>query len=69
MAGRVVVDLKDRLGSGDGAASGPFSEVTEALLALGLSPQEARDAMSSLTGNGDRSVEELLREALRAVGR
>jgi Holliday junction DNA helicase RuvA len=69
MAGRVVVDLKDRLGSGDGVVTGPFSEVREALLALGLSPQEAGDAMSSLTGNGDRSVEELLREALKAVGR
>jgi len=71
MAGRVVVDLKDKLGSGDGdaAPTGPLSEVREALLSLGLSPQEARDAMSSLAGNGDRTVEDLLRDALRAVGR
>jgi len=71
MAGRVVVDLKDKLGSGDGDGmpTGPLSEVREALLSLGLSPQEARDAMSSLAGNGDRPVEELLREALKAVGR
>ena len=69
MAGRVVVDLKDKLGSGDGAPTGPLSEVREALLSLGLSPQEARDAMLSLAGNGDRPVEDLLREALKAVGR
>jgi Holliday junction DNA helicase RuvA len=69
MAGRVVVDLKDKLGSGDGAPTGPLSEVREALLSLGLSPQEARDAVSSLAGNGDRPVEDLLREALKAVGR
>jgi Holliday junction resolvasome RuvABC DNA-binding subunit len=43
--------------------------VREALLALGLSAQEARDALAALAPNGDRSVEELLREALKAVGR
>jgi Holliday junction DNA helicase RuvA len=69
MAGRVVVDLRDKLGAGDGAISGPLSEVREALLALGLTPQEAGDAMQSLAGDGDRPVPELLRQALRAVGR
>ena len=50
-------------------ATGPIAEVREALLALGLSAQEAREALSSITPNGDRPVEELLREALRNVGR
>jgi Holliday junction resolvasome RuvABC DNA-binding subunit len=48
---------------------GPLSDVREALLALGLSPQEASEAMAGLSSNGDRGVEELLREALQSVGR
>jgi Holliday junction DNA helicase RuvA len=69
VAGRVLLDLKDRIGLGeDGAVSGSMAEVREALLALGLSAQEARDALAALTPNGDRPVEELLREALRSVG-
>jgi Holliday junction DNA helicase RuvA len=70
VAGRILLDLKDRFGVvGDAAVSGPLAEVREALLALGLSAQEARDALAALVPNGDRSVEELLREALRGVGR
>jgi holliday junction DNA helicase RuvA len=69
MAQRVVLDLKDRLGGGAEVASGPLADVREALLALGLSAQEARDAMATLQGNGGRPVDELLREALRNVGR
>jgi holliday junction DNA helicase RuvA len=69
VAQRVVLDLKDRIG-GDGAApSGPLADVREALLALGLSAQEARDAMATLQGNRDRPVDDMLREALRNVGR
>ena len=69
VAQRVVLDLKDRLGGEGELPSGPLSDVREALLALGLSAQEARDAMATLQGNGDRPVDELLREALRSVGR
>jgi len=71
VAGRVILDLKDRIGAGGDAAtsSGPLAEVREALLALGLTAQEARDALAELVPNGDRPVEELLRDALRSVGR
>ena len=70
VAGRILVDLKDRLGvGGDVAATGPLAEVREALLALGLSAQEARDALLVLPPDGDRPVEDLLRDALRSVGR
>ncbi|MFN2544967.1 MAG: Holliday junction branch migration protein RuvA [Actinomycetota bacterium] len=68
VATRVVMELKDRLGS-DVEPVGPLAEVREALLALGLSAQEARDALAALTPNGDKPVEELLRQALKAVGR
>jgi Holliday junction DNA helicase RuvA len=70
VAARVILDLKDKLGlPGEESVSGPIAEVREALMALGLSAQEARDALTSLTPDGDRPVEELLREALRGVGR
>jgi len=70
VAGRIVLELKDRVGAGgDLATSGPMAEVREALLALGLSPQEARDAVVSLPPDDDRPVEELLRRALQGVGR
>jgi Holliday junction DNA helicase RuvA len=69
-AARIVLDLKDRLGlGGDEVLAGPMSEVREALLALGLSPEEAREAITAIPPDGDRPVEELLREALRGVGR
>jgi Holliday junction DNA helicase RuvA len=70
VAGRVLLDLKDKIGAGgDMATTGPLAEVREALLALGLSQQEARDALAAFAGDGERPVEELLREALRRVGR
>jgi holliday junction DNA helicase RuvA len=70
VASRILVDLKDRIGAGgEAATTGPLAEVREALLALGLSAQEAREALAVLVPDGDRPVEELLREALRTVGR
>jgi len=71
VAARVILDLKDRLGLAgqETVASGPIAEVREALLALGLTAHEARDALANLAPDGDRPVEELLREALRSVGR
>ena len=69
VAGRVILDLKDKIGEAGETVSGPVAEVREALLALGLSGQEAQEALASVAPNGDRQVEDLLREALRSVGR
>lgn len=70
VAARIIVDLKDKLGGGgDEVPTGVVADVREALLSLGLSAQEARDALAALGPDGDRPVEELLREALRSVGR
>jgi Holliday junction DNA helicase RuvA len=69
LAQRVLVELRDRVGGEAIPAEGPLSDVREALLALGLTPQEASDAMAPLRANGDASTEELLREALQHVGR
>ncbi|MFB3737925.1 MAG: Holliday junction branch migration protein RuvA [Candidatus Velamenicoccus archaeovorus] len=67
VAQRVVLDLKDKLGGEVVVVEGPLADVREALLALGLTPQEAGEALTGL--DGDRPVEELLREALQRVGR
>ncbi len=69
VAQRVLVDLKDQLDGDVVVVEGPLADVREALLALGLSAQEASDAMAGLGGDGVRPAEELLREALQRVGR
>ena len=69
VAQRVALDLKDRLGGDVVIVEGPLVDVREALLALGLSPQEASEAMIALPIEGERPVEDLLREALQHVGR
>ncbi len=69
VAQRVVLDLRDRMGGeGDLVVGGPLADVREALLALGLTPQEASGAMADLEVD-DRAVDELLKEALQRVGR
>jgi Holliday junction DNA helicase RuvA len=69
VAQRVVLDLKDKLGAEELViVDGPLADVREALLALGLSQQEASDAMAGLAPTGDAPVEDLLREALQRVG-
>ena len=72
VAQRVLIDLKEKIGGdAESAPIGPLADVREALLALGLSAQEAREAMAGLSSNGsaDKPTDELLREALRNVGR
>ena len=68
VAQRVLLDLRDRLGGDVVIVDGPLADVREALLALGLSPQEASEAMAGLPSNGGRSTEDLLRDALQRMG-
>lgn len=69
VAQRVVLDLKDKLGGEDVViVDGPLADVRDALLALGLSPTEASEAMAGLPSNGGRSTEDLLRDALQRMG-
>ncbi len=70
VAQRVVVELRDRLG-GEAelpADGGPVVDVREALVSLGLTPQEAAEATRDIDADG-REVDEMLREALQKVGR
>jgi Holliday junction resolvasome RuvABC DNA-binding subunit len=48
---------------------GPRAAGREALLALGLAAPEASEAMAEIPADGDRPVDELLRQALQHVGR
>jgi holliday junction DNA helicase RuvA len=68
VAQRVALDLKDTLGGDVVVIEGPLVDVREALLSLGLSPQEASEAMVGLPAD-DASTEDLLRTALQQVGR
>lgn len=68
VAGRIVLDLRDRLGGDvEVPGDGPLAEVREALVGMGLSPAEVREAVAGLEP-GDVPVEEILRKALRRVG-
>lgn len=67
VAQRVVLDLKDRLGGAGIPMDGPMAEVREALLALGITQQEASEATAGL--EPDAPTEDLLRAALQRVGR
>jgi Holliday junction DNA helicase RuvA len=71
LAQRAVLDLRDKLGGeaeGDLVTTGPLADVREALMSLGLSPSEASKATVDLEADG-KATDELLREALRRVGR
>lgn len=76
-AERIVLELQDKIGTGDGAAgtaasaepavSGIGDEVTAALTGLGYSVQEAGPVVERLAPDY-KTVEDLLRACLRALG-
>lgn len=66
-AERVVVDLRDKMDSfTEPTDRGPVDDVVAALVGLGYSNNEARKAASGATG---ASTDELLRSALKEIGR
>lgn len=78
-AQRMVLELRERLGTLTAAAAGPTNgqaagedpraEVREALAALGYQPSEVARTMDALpAGADDASPEALLRDALRRLG-
>ncbi len=76
-AERIVLELQDKIGTGDGAAgtaasaepavSGIGDEVTAALTGLGYSVQEAGPVVERLAPDYE-TVEDLLKACLRALG-
>ena len=78
-AQRIALELKDKISQADVNASGPtapasavmsvtdnMAEAMEALVALGYSTVEARNALSQVKDQSDKP-EELIRLALRAM--
>lgn len=75
-AQRMILELRERLGAApgdvpgpDGMAPGVRVEVREALAALGYAPGEIAAALDAVPGDTDEDPEELLRAALRGLGR
>ncbi len=70
-AQKLILELRPRLDLPDGELPGgsasAIAEVREALEGLGYQPAEVRAAVATLPADGE--VEELLREALRALGK
>lgn len=78
-AQRMILELREKLGAlpaedvpGGAAASSaaldPRAEVREALAGLGYAAAEIARTLDALPVDGDASAEELLRDALRALG-
>ena len=68
-AEKLILDLRPKLGSmvASTAASSEVAKVREALEALGYLPAEIRSALEEISLDG--SVEEMVRSALRVMGR
>jgi Holliday junction DNA helicase RuvA len=68
-AERILVDLKERLGAVTETTtpSSTAAQVREALISLGYTPAELREVLNTL--NGETSVEEGLRTALKELSR
>lgn len=76
-AARMILELREKLAlpdlevvpGGTGAARAALVEVKGALLSLGYSAAEAREALKALDGAEDEPVEELLRRALKELAK
>ena len=70
-AGRIVLELKEKLEAdltAGAARGGEDAEVIAALMALGYSANEARRAVGALDKSGDLTLEDRIRQALQQFG-
>lgn len=65
-AERIIVDLKNKVGPGDGS-SGSGSEIFDALLALGYNQREVRDVINKV--DGKKPQEQQLKQALQMLSK
>ena len=68
-AEKLMVELRPKMDASleASSASGPMSEVREALASLGYAPDEIRDTLSAMSH--DLSVEDMLKLSLQQLGR
>ena len=64
-AERIVVELREKVGGSEGASLGEDGEVIEALMALGYTAGESRNAIKKATGT---TVKERIASALKNLG-
>ncbi len=65
----MVLELKDKIGvEKGGPAAGPQGDVVEALIALGYSAKEARDAAHAVPKDTE-TTEDRIREAIKIASR
>lgn len=81
-AGRIVLELKDKVSKIQGGSSrlatadtsavdGPYEDALSALINLGYRPQDAKEALKRVikTATGSLALKELIREGLKELGR
>ncbi|TKB69011.1 MAG: Holliday junction branch migration protein RuvA [Nitrospira sp.] len=81
-AGRIVLELKDKIGKIQGGSSrlattdtsavdGPYEDALSALINLGYRAQDAKEALKRATkaATGSLALKELIREGLKELGR
>ena len=75
-AQRLILELKDRIsdigiaereGPAVGEAGSSVAEATAALVGLGASPVQAKKVVEQVAAQGDLSVEEIIKQALRNI--
>jgi Holliday junction DNA helicase RuvA len=68
-ASRIILELKGKLDLdwGDNPAVSGDSDAVDALVALGYSDPEARQALSSISRDGSQTTEDKIRLALQAL--
>ena len=67
-AERIIIELKEKLGASNISTSKVFSDSLDALVSLGYSQQEARDALKQLPTSLTDS-QSMVREALKLLGK
>ncbi|MBI4276738.1 Holliday junction branch migration protein RuvA [Candidatus Uhrbacteria bacterium] len=69
-AERIVVELKEKTGLADGGDVGEVGEAIDALVGLGYSEQQARDAVRAVQGKqkGNADVQTIVKAALKVRG-
>ncbi|PIR97309.1 MAG: Holliday junction branch migration protein RuvA [Candidatus Doudnabacteria bacterium CG10_big_fil_rev_8_21_14_0_10_41_10] len=67
-AERIVVELKEKIGTGDLKSSKDLSESLDALVALGYSKLEAREVLKRISSK-DLDSGSIIKEALRVLGK
>ena len=73
-AQRIIIDLKATLGADNGTdlfevVSPAYEETVQALRQFGFTQSEARESLRTIKGKGKMTTEQLIKEALKTIGK